>query len=82
VASARRAGALILGKTVTTEFAYFQAGKTTSFMPRNVVQDCLDQVGEDAKVTEACSCGTRQIMELPSAHHCPCLRDLGIQSSL
>ncbi|GEO15123.1 hypothetical protein MAE02_28190 [Microvirga aerophila] len=28
VALARRAGALILGKTVTTEFAYFQAGKT------------------------------------------------------
>lgn len=28
VALARRAGALILGKTVTTEFAYFQPGKT------------------------------------------------------
>lgn len=28
VALARRAGALVLGKTVTTEFAYFQPGKT------------------------------------------------------
>lgn len=28
VALARHAGALILGKTVTTEFAYFQLGKT------------------------------------------------------
>lgn len=30
VALARRAGAIVLGKTVTTEFAYFQPGKTTN----------------------------------------------------
>jgi len=34
VAAARRAGAVILGKTVTTEFAYFTPGKTAN--PRNV----------------------------------------------
>jgi Asp-tRNA(Asn)/Glu-tRNA(Gln) amidotransferase A subunit family amidase len=33
VALARRAGAIILGKTVTTEFAYFAPGKTAN--PRN-----------------------------------------------
>lgn len=34
VALARRAGAIVLGKTVTTEFAYFQPGKTRN--PHNL----------------------------------------------